>query len=264
MNQRKLAVILIVLIVAVAPISYVLYAYHSFESIINPGTPKTSEGYVVIYTPSAQFYTLTWERYRSLLKSGTKPPGGSRIFNVTIDSYITGSPGVDLNLTLRSVYKYFTIVLGDPSVINCKDNPQLYVGDCRYRTLTVSEISGVVANIFAANYYIQGLHMGYDNATARQYAFNQTYLRYRKNYLNFWTKIALGRGKIGNENHLAVLLIGPAEGATGNRIFTPRKGVLVIEGTTDETLRAEVVLVENLIGFQWPKGNETRTVDITG
>ena len=255
---------LIVLVVVVAPISYVLYAYHSFGNLINPGTPKTSGRYVVIYTPSAQFYTLPLEEYNSLFKSGTKPPKGSRIFNVTINSYITGSPGVDLNLTLRSVYKYFTIVLGDPSVINCKDNPRLYVGDCRYRTLTVSEISGVVANIFAANYYIQGLQMGYDNATAKQYAFNQTYLRYRKSYLNFWTKIDIGRGKIGNENHLAVLLIGPAEGAKGNRIFAPRKGVLVIEATTDETLRAEVVLIEDLIGFKWPEGNKTKTISITG
>jgi len=59
-------------------------------------------------------------------------------------------------------------------------------------------------------------------------------------------------------------LIGPAEGANANRVFTPRRGVLVIEGTTDETLRAEVVLIENLIGFQWPESNETKRVKITG
>jgi len=264
LNKRKLAVILIVLIVFVAPISYVLYSYHSFGNVLKPGTPKGSEEYVVIYTPSAQFYTLTAEEYKRLIESGTRPPEGSKIFNVTLESYITGSPEVDLNLTLRSVYEYFTIVMGDPSVTNCKDNPQLYIGDCKYRTLTVSEVSGMVANIFAANYYIKGIHMGYDNATAKQYAFNQTYLRYRKAYLNFWTKIDVGRGKLGNGDHLVVLLIGPAEGAEENKVFVPRKGVLVVEGKTDETLRAEVVLIENIIGFQWPKGNETKTVKITG
>ena len=264
MNQKKLAAILIVFLVIVSPVSYVLYSYHSFGSLIHPGTPKTSEKYVIIYTPSAQFYTLTEDEYRELMENGKNPPTGSKLFNVTLESYITGSPEVDLNLTLRSVYEYFTIVIGDPSVANCKDNPGLYIGDCRYRTLAVSEISGIVANIFAANYYLKGIRMGYDNATAKQYAFNQTQLRYRKSYLNFWTKVELGRGKIGNEHHLAVLLIGPAEGAKENRIFVPRKGVLVVEGKTDEALRAEVVLIENIIGFKWPEGNETKKIRITG
>jgi hypothetical protein len=258
LNQKRLAVGLVVLLVVVAPISYVLYSYHSFGAVVNPGTPKASTQYVMIYTPSGQFYALTAEQYQKLIEEGTRPPAGSKLFNVTIDSYITGSPEVDLNLTVRSFYEYFTIVMGDPSVTNCKDAPQLYIGDCKYRTLAVSEISGVVSNIFTTNYYIKGLQMGYDNATAKQYAFNQTWLRYRKVYLNFWTKVDIGRGKLGNENHLAVILIGPAEGATENRIFAPRKGTLVIEGTTDETLRAEVVLIENIIGFSWPE-NSTAT-----
>ncbi|NJE30882.1 hypothetical protein E3E38_07485 [Thermococcus sp. 18S1] len=264
MNQKKLAVILIVIVMVVAPISYLVYSYHNFGSLVNPGTPKASDRYIIIYTPSAQFYALTAEEYQKLIEEGNSPPAGSKLFNITVDSYITGSPGVDLNITLRSLYEHFTIVMGDPSVLNCKDNPQLYIGDCRYRTLTVSEISGVVASIFAANYYVQGIQMGYDNATARQYAYNQTGLRYRKTYLNFWTKVDLGRGKIGNQNSLAVVLIGPAEGAKENRIFVPRKGVLVIEGTSDETLRAEVVLIENIIAFKWPQGNETKMVNITG
>lgn len=259
MDQRKLAAVLVVLIVVVAPISYVMYSYHNFSTVLNPGAPKASTHYVMIYTPSGQFYALTAEQYQKLIEEGTKTPAGSKLFNITVDSYITGSPEVDLNLTLRSVYEYFTIVMGDPSVTNCKDSPQLYVGDCRYRTLAVSEISGVVSNIFTTNYYIKGLQMGYDNATAKQYAFNQTWLRYRKTYLNFWTKVDIGRGKIGNENHLAVILIGPAEDAKENRIFAPRKGVLVIEGTTDETLRAEVVLIENIIRFSWPQNSTATT-----
>ena len=259
MNQRRLAVVIIVLVLIIAPLSYVLYSYQSFDRVLNPGTPKASTSYVIVYTPSAQFYTFTAEQYRELLESGTRPPSGSKVFNVTLESYITGSPEVDLNLTIRSFYEYFTIVMGDPAVKNCKDMPGLYVGDCRYRTLTVSEISGVVSNIFTTNYYLKGLQMGYDNATARQYAFNQTWLRYRKVYLTFWTKVEIGRGKIGSREHLAVVLIGPAEGASDNRIFAPRKGVLVIEGKTDEILRAEVVLIENLIGFSWPENNSTAT-----
>ncbi|WP_258084651.1 hypothetical protein [Thermococcus thermotolerans] len=259
MDQKRLIAVLIVLIVVVAPISYVLYSYHSFSGVINPGVPKASTHYVMIYTPSGQFYALTAEQYQKLIEEGTKPPAGSKLFNITVDSYITGSPEVDLNLTVRSFYKYFTIVMGDPSVTNCKDSPQLYVGDCRYRTLAVSEISGVVSNIFTTNYYLKGLQLGYDNATAKQYAFNQTWLRYRKVYLNFWTKVDIGRGKIGNENHLAVILIGPAEGAKENRIFAPRRGVLVIEGTTDEALRAEVILIENIIRFSWPQNGTTTT-----
>ncbi|NJE42385.1 hypothetical protein [Thermococcus sp. GR6] len=257
MNQKRFAVVLVVLFIVIAPISYVMYSYHNFNNVISPKPPRASTQYVIIYTPSAQFYALTAEQYQKLIEQGTAPPAGSKIFNITVDSYITGSPEVDLNMTIRGFYEYFTIVIGDPSVENCKDNPQLYLGDCKYRTLTVSEISGVVSNIFTTNYYIKGLEMGYDNVTAKQYAFNQTWLRYRKTYLNFWTKIDIGRGKIGNPDHLVVLLIGPAEGATENRIFTPRKGVLVIEGVTDETLRAEVVFIENLIGFSWPEKRNT-------
>ena len=247
--------VLVVLILIIAPISYVIYSYTKMDDVLHPRGPKAVSRYVIVYTPTAQFYTFTEEQYQRLLESGNKPPEGSEIFNVTLESYITGSPEVDLNITLRSFYDYFTIVLGDPSVANCKDMPQLYAGDCKYRTLAVSEISGVVSTIFKTNYYIQALRMGYDNATAKQYAFNQTWLRYRKTYLNFWAKVDLGRGKIGNEKHLAIILIGPAEGAEENRIFAPRKGVLVIEGTTDEILRAEIVLIEDLIGFKWPQGS---------
>ncbi|NJE06443.1 hypothetical protein E3E36_09885 [Thermococcus sp. M36] len=260
MEPRKLAAVAVLLFVFVAPLAYLGAAYHSYAGLVDPQKPKASADYVVVYTLSAQFYVLTKEKYEGLISSGYLLPEGSKIFNVTLESFITGSPEVDLNLTLRSPYEYFTIVVGAPSVADCKDSPQLYVGDCRYRTITVSEVSGVVSNIFSTNYYLRALQMGYDNKTAREYASNQTWLRYRKRYLTFWTKIDIGRGKIGNPEHLVVLLIGPAEGARENKIFAPRRGVLVIEGTTDETLRAEVILIENLIGFKWPQGNTTQTI----
>jgi len=246
----------VIVLIAVSPIGYVLYSYHGFNALLNPGTPKASAGYVVVYTPSGQFYTLSSEESRKLLGSG-ELPSGSKLFNVSVESYLTGSPGVDLNLTLRSLYGHFTVVMGDPSVTNCKSSPVLYAGNCRYRVATVSEVAAMVSSIFTTNYYLKGLQMGYDNATAKQYAFNQTWLRYRKAYLTFWTKLEIGSGRIGHKDQLAIILVGPAENAAENRIFAPRRGVLVIEGKTDEALRAEVVLIENLIGFSWP-ANSTK------
>ena len=256
MDRSRLIALSVLLIILLSPASYVIYAYHQFSQVVHPGTPKASEEYVVINPPTSEgFYVLSEREYRDMLAEGHKPPKGSRIYNVSVDSYITGSPGVDLNLTIRSVYDSFTIVLGDPSVKECTQNPTLYMGNCQYRTAAVSEVTAMIANVFKTNYYLEGLHMGYNNVTAKQYAYNQTWLRYRKTYLTFMTKLSIGRGKLGNPNNLAVLLIGPAEGATANRVFTPRRGLLVIEGKTDDTLRAEIVLVEELIGFSWPAGS---------
>jgi hypothetical protein len=256
LDRNKLIALSILLIIVLSPAAYVLYAYHQFSQVVHPGTPKASEGYVVISPPASEgFYVLSESEYREMLARGQKPPEGSRVYNVSVDSYITGSPEVDLNLTIRSVYDSFTIILGDPSVKECTQTPQLYSGNCQYRTAAVSEVTAMIANVFKTNYYIEGLDKGYNNVTAKQYAYNQTWLRYRKTYLTFMTKLSIGRGKLGNQNDLAVLLIGPAEGATANRVFTPRRGLLVIEGKTDDTLRAEIVLVEKLIGFSWPAGS---------
>jgi len=256
LDRDKLIALSILLIIVLSPTAYVLYAYHQFSQVVHPGTPKASEEYVVISPPASEgFYVLSERGYREMLARGQKPPEGSRIYNVSVDSYITGSPEVDLNLTIRSVYDSFTIILGDPSVKECTQTPELYNGNCQYRTAAVSEVTAMIANVFKTNYYIEGLDKGYNNVTAKEYAYNQTWLRYRKTYLTFMTKLSIGRGKLGNQNDLAVLLIGPAEGATANRVFTPRRGLLVIEGKTDDTLRAEIVLVEKLIGFSWPAGS---------
>ena len=262
MDRKILALTLVVLIV-LAPIGYVTYAYSNFGSVINPGKPKGTSNYVVIYH-QGQFYVLTPEDYASELAGGKKLPPGSKVFNVTLKSYITGSPEVDLNLTLRSVYDRFTIVIGAPSVQDCKSNPEAYPGDCQMRTVVATEVSALISAIFSANYYIKAKDMGYDNASARQYAYQQTQMRHHIAYLSFITKLDIGRGSVGNEKNLAVLLIGPAEGAKCNCVFAPRRGLLVIEGTSDEALRAEVVMIENIIGFKWPQGNNLKTVQITG
>lgn len=256
MDSRKLIALSVILVVLLSPTAYILYSYHQFSQVIHPGTPKASERYIVISPPTTTgIYVFSEGQYRAMLARGQKPPKGSEIYNVSVDSYITGSPEVDLNLTIRSVYDSFTIVLGNPSVKECTQNPALYMGNCQYRTAAVSEVTAMIANIFKTNYYIEGLQKGYNNVTAKQYAYNQTWLRFRKVYLTFMTKLSIGRGKLGNQNNLAVLLIGPAEGATENRVFTPRRGLLVIEGKSDGALYAEIVLVERLIDFSWPVGS---------
>lgn len=114
------------------------------------------------------------------------------------------------------------------------------------------------------NYYLLAKSKGYDNTSAKEYAYEQTQLRHDIAYLSFWTKFDIGRGALGNDKVLTVLLIGPAEGAKCNCVYAPRKGLLVIEGKTDETLRAEVVLIENIIGFKWPEGKNPQIVSATG
>jgi hypothetical protein len=261
-SKRALAIIVVTLLV-LAPLGYVAYAYSNFNHVLNPGNPKGISHYVVIYY-NGQFYVVTPQEFTTELAGGKKLPPGARTFNVTLMSYITGSPEVDLNLTLRSLYDGFTIVVGSPSVQECKSDPQAYPGDCRMRTAVATEISALTSALFSANYYIKAREKGYDNASAKQYAYEQTQRRHGIAYLSFMTKLSIGRGAIGNEKRLAVLLIGPAEGADCNCVFAPRKGLLVIEGTSDETLRAEVVLIENLIGFKWPKGKSPQEVTVTG
>ncbi len=252
MEPKKLAVALVVLFVVVAPLAYIGYGYSSYSKVLNPGKPVNGIDYVVVKTPAGKFYSMTLKEFQDYLGEGGKVPEGSSVYKVKVESYITGSPVVDLNTTLRSLYDSYTIVLGDPSVKNCKDNPDLYMGSCTLRTAAVMEVAAFVSNIFSTMYYLKGIAMGYNNTTAREYAYNETLKRSRKSYLDFWTKFEIGRGSLGNADNLAVLLIGPAEGGTENRVFVPRKGLLVFEGTSDEVLRAEVVLVENLINFQWP------------
>ena len=258
--SKKAIALIIALLVVLAPVSYVIYGYSQFSKVLNPGKPKGESSYVVVYS-GGKFYVFTSQHYKSL---DIQLPPGSKTFNITVKSYITGSPEVDLNLTLRSVYDRFVIVVGSPSVKECKNNPEIYPGSCQFRTAAVTEISALVSSIFSMNYYLKARAMGYDNSSAKEYAYEQTQLRHDVAYLSFWTKFEIGRGALGNEKVLTVLLIGPAEGAKCNCVYAPRKGLLVIEGKTDETLRAEIVLIENIIGFQWPEGKNPQIVSATG
>jgi len=255
LETRKLAVALVVLLVIVTPLAYIGYGYASYSKVINPGEPLGTTEYVVVKTPTGQFHSMTLQEFKDYVAGGGEIPEGSKVYKINVESYITGSPVVDINTTLRSLYDSYTIILGDPSVKNCKDKPELYMGSCTQRTVAVMEVTAFVSNIFSTMYYLKAIALGYNNTTAREYAFQETMKRNRKGYLDFWTKFELGRGSLGNSKNLAILLIGPAEGGTENRVFVPRKGLLVFEATSDETLRAEVVLVEHLINFQWPNNS---------
>jgi len=225
-NKKAVAVI-VALLVLLAPVAYVVIAYEGFNRVLNPGPPKGVSNYIVIYYDT-HFYVLSPDEYAKLVNDQGLPPG-SKVFRVTLKSYLTGSPEVDLNLTLRSFYDRFTIVIGSPSVQECKTNPSEYLGNCQMRTAVAAEVSALVSSLFSINYYLKAKGMGYDNVSAKRYAYEQTQLRHHIAYLSFWTKLDIGRGALGNGKSLAVLLIGPAEGAKCNCIYAPRKGLLVIE-----------------------------------
>ncbi len=255
LETRKIAVALVVLLIVLTPLAYVGYSYSAYSRVIEPGKALGSTEYVVVKTPAGQFRSMTLQDFKDYLAQGGEIPEGSKVYKINVESYITGSPIVDINTTLRSLYDSYTIILGDPSVKECKDHPELYMGSCTQRTVAVMEVTAFVSNIFSTMYYLKALALGYNNTSAREYAFQETMKRNRKGYLDFWTKFEIGRGSLGNAENLAILLIGPAEGATENRVFVPRKGLLVFEATSDDTLRAEVVLVEQLINFQWPNNS---------
>ncbi|MDI3474380.1 MAG: hypothetical protein PWQ79_1002 [Thermococcaceae archaeon] len=254
MERNKILALVLLLLIVGAPVAYVVYGYSSYSRVINPGEPLGSAEYVVVKTPSGQFLSMSFDQFSDYVSKGGNLTEGAVIYKVRVESYITGSPVIDLNTTIRAIYDSFTIVLGDPAVRECSTNPDLYPGSCTLRTAAVVEVTSFVSNVFSTVYYLKGISLGYDNATAREYSYNQTMLRHRKAYLDFWTKFKIGSGRIGNSKNLVVILIGPAEGGTRNAIYVPRKGLVVIEATSDEALRAEVVLIEHLINFQWPSG----------
>ncbi|GAB6135689.1 hypothetical protein [Thermococcus prieurii] len=265
MSKKLLAVLLLVVLIA-APLGYIVYGYEEYKSVINPSKPTTIHTYVVIKYPNGTYVSLPLPAYNELVSQGYRPPVGTEKYVINVTGYLTGSPEVDVNMTMLAPYDRFTIVIGSPSVKLCSSNPSEFIGSCPLRTAAVSEISALVSSLFKRYYYQKARAMGMDNASAKQYAYEQTMNRYDIRYLSFMTKVSIGLGRIGNEKHLAVVLLGPAEGATKNEILIPRKGLLILEGKTDGALRAEVALIEYIINFQWPTGNQTKkaTVAATG
>ena len=182
-------------------------------------------------------------------------PMNSKLYFITIDTGLTGDPESDLNMTFRFKYSRFTIIIGNPEVKSCSSSPKMFQGSCPDRTAAVTEITAMIASIFKDHYYQEALSMGMSIPEAKAYAYEQTTKRYGTSYLSFFTKSQIGLGKLGNREHLVVILIGPAEGAEENKIIIPRQGLVILKGKTDDTLRAEIALIERAIGFQWPQGS---------
>ncbi|ASJ06859.1 hypothetical protein [Thermococcus pacificus] len=260
MNKKFIGAI-VILVLVLLPISYIGYGYTKFDEQIAPKPNAVSYQFVVIKPPESTNYVIISARtFLNLTQSGNwSPPTGSKIYPVTIITGITGDLGTDMNLTFRSRYERFTIIMGSTEVKTCSTDPSMFPGNCAERAAAVTEITAMASNIFKDHFYYEGLSQGMSESEAKAYAFKETTKRYGKAYLAFFTKAQIGLGTIGNEKHLAVILLGPAEGSESNRIIIPKQGLVVIEGKTDDALRAEIALIEKAINFSWPENNSTAT-----
>ncbi len=251
--SRRILLTLLIAVLIVVPAGYILYGYSQYDQVVSVPQNASTATYIVINLPDGSFLSLTPQEYANLTLHGFKPPAGSKGYLINVTGTLTGIPPVDVNLTMLAPYKRFTIVVGSPSVKVCSSNPDEFVGSCSERTAAVTEISALTSTLFKRYYYWQGIKQGMDNASAKQYAYEQTMKRYDVRYLSFMTKADIGLGRIGNKDHLVVILLGPAEGATKNVIFVPRRGTIVLEGRSDSALRAEAALIEHILQFKWPQ-----------
>nr|WP_245250366.1 hypothetical protein [Thermococcus stetteri] len=251
---------MLVLIIVAAPLGYIAYGYTQFSGLLAPKENATVHTYMVLHFPNGTYVAVPEPYYLNITKGGKKVPVGVRVYSVDVFGYLTGFPESDINATMLSKYERFTIIVGSTKVKACSKNPSEFRGDCSLRSAAVSEISALTSTLFKIPYYQEALKKGMDNASARQYAYEQTINRYDVRYLSMMTKVAIGTGRLGNKDHLAVVLIGPAEGGEENRIFTPRRGLLILEASSDDALRAEVVLIETILNFKWPSGEKNKQV----
>ena len=222
MDRRVLAIILTIVLVG-ASLGVVFYGYFNYDKVITPqGEP--------------------------LDRVLVKVPYGGMEYKVLLESYVTGDPFLDLNVTLRSnVYDDLTIIVGDPLFREC--DVEQYGQMCLLRTKTASEVSVTVSPIFTATRYWYYIHSGYSESEALAKAQSDED-RIHTITLAFLPKAKLGLGLMGNEKHLVVVLKGPVEGAKTNRIYTPKEGIIVFEATDEETLFAEVLLVKAIVNSQ--------------
>ena len=222
MDKKLLALVLSIVIV-VSSLAAVFYGYFNWEKAITPQKDPLDRVLV-------------------------KVPYGGMEYKVLLESYVTGDPLLDLNLTLRSnVYDDLTIIVGDPIFRNCDANT--YGQACVLRTKTASELSVTVAPVFTATRYWYYVHNGYDESEALAKA-QADRDKVHATTLAFIQKVKLGLGLAGNKKHLVVILKGPVEGAKANRIYTPKEGIIVFEATDEETLFAEVLLVKAIVNSQ--------------
>lgn len=260
--SKKVLVHLLVLVVVAAPLGYIAYGYTQFSSLLNPGENATVHTYMVLHFPNGTYVAVPEPYYLNITQGGKKIPAGVKVHPVKVFGYLTGFPESDINITMMSKYDRFTIIVGSTKVKVCSKNPTEFRGDCSLRSAAVSEISALTSTLFKIPYYREALEKGMDNASAKQYAYQQAINRYDVRYLSLMTKVSIGTGRLGNKDHLAIVLIGPAEGGDENKIFTPRRGLLVLEASSDDALRAEVVLIETILDFKWPS-DESKQETVT-
>ena len=218
MNKRLLALVIVILIVA--PMALAFYGYTNYTKAIEPQKKPLAVKHVAV-------------------------PFNGRNYPILLESYLTGDPLVDINMTLRSPYDRATIILGDPSFKDCKGSEA-----CVWRVRTVSELGATIGAVFGVKYYVEDIIKNGGNETAAYKAAKETAERIDNRYLAFIPKVEIGLGLIGNKKHLLVVLKGPREGAEKNRIYCPKPGVVVLEGTTEDTLFVEVLLLKTIISSQ--------------
>ncbi|AIF69120.1 hypothetical protein PAP_03500 [Palaeococcus pacificus DY20341] len=220
MDKRVLIVVLIGVLV-LAPVGAFSYGYSNYSSQISPIKKPLSSTQVVV-------------------------PYGGNDYTITLESYITGNPMVDLNITLRSItYERATLLLGDPSFKNCQGEA------CVWRTRTGLELAATIGALMGRKYYYEAIvKEGKDNQTAKKIAAKEAQARVDTSYIAFLPKAMIGLGRIGNEKHLLVVLIGPKEGGQVNRIYVPKAGIVVLEATDEQTLFVEVLLLKSIINSQ--------------
>ncbi len=217
MKKRTFYAILVIFLLIMASLSVVVYAYNNFSKVINP-------------------------EKKPLAVKPVGAPYGGKLYKIDFESYLTGDTFIDLNMTLRSSYDKITIIVGDPSLKGCSGM------ECALRKRTAMELGLMIGAIYGVKPYVENIQKGANNTSALYKAAYEAMKNVKSDYLNMRQKIDIGLGRIGNKKHLVIIFLGPKEGATENRVFCPRQGVLVIEGTSEDTLFVEVLTIKRLIG----------------
>lgn len=218
--NKKLVVMFLLIVILFAPLGILTYGYINFSTTVYPEK----------------------EPLKTVL---VKLPYNGIDYKITLESYDTGDPILDLNLTIRgTIYERMTLIIGDPMFRGCDTKA---LGDvCIWRTRTVTEIAAVLSPVFTANRYWYYREKGYDENESMARAQADVERIYATS-LGFLQKVKIGLGIMGNKKHLVILLKGPAEGGKVDRIYSPKEGIIILEATSEQTLFAEVLLLKTII-----------------
>jgi hypothetical protein len=187
-----------------------------------------------------------YSSYNSLFNEKMKSVVNVQMGNTTVEisSSCMGDPLALINSTLYHKYSRVTIILGTGDTKDYCDR----TGKCQFRTLAASSVSCLIGKLLGAYYYETAREMGYNDSSARRFALEHVSRGVSSRWLSTWDKIEIGRGKIGNDKHLLVILRGPLDGAERDRVYSPRRGVVVIEALDERTLYEEVLLLQGITG----------------